>query len=229
MPGAVLKLGGVLALALDTSSAACGVALVRLEAGGEPVLIGRSDVEGARRHGEVLAPSLTAVLEQAAVRPIDLSGLVVGLGPGPFTSLRVGIVTAAAMGQALGIPVHGVCSLDGLVDTRPGRVAAVGDARRREVYWAVYEDGVRIDGPYVGPAQHVAEAGVTRAVGAGAELYRDQLAGITVEHPRYPDPVRLAALAAPQLRAGAPPAPLVPLYLRHPDAALPGPPKQVTA
>jgi len=219
----------VLVLALDTSSAACGVALVRLEAGGKPVVLGRSDIEGARRHGEVLAPSLTAVLDGAKVRPADLSGLIVGLGPGPFTSLRVGIVTAAAMGQALGIPVHGVCSLDGLVDSRPGRVAAVGDARRREVYWAVYEDGVRIDGPYVGPAQHVVEAGVHRAVGAGATLYRDQFTGIAVEGPSYPDPVRLAALVAPGLLAGAPAGPLVPLYLRHPDAALPGKPKQVTA
>lgn len=219
----------MLALALDTSSAACGVALVRLTGERGPEVLGRSDVEGARRHGEVLAPSLTQVLADADVRPVDLSALVVGLGPGPFTSLRVGIVTAAAMGQALGIPAHGVCSLDGLVDTRPGRVAAVGDARRREVYWAIYEDGVRIDGPYVGPAQHVLEAGVQRAVGAGAQLYRDQLDGVAVEDPRYPDPVRLAALVAPQLLAGAAPAPLVPLYLRHPDAAIPGPPKQVTA
>jgi tRNA threonylcarbamoyl adenosine modification protein YeaZ len=176
-----------------------------------------------------LAPSLDSVLDQAAVRPAELSGLVVGLGPGPFTSLRVGIVTAAAMGQALGIPVHGVCSLDGLVDAGPGRVAAVGDARRREVYWAVYENGVRIDGPHVGPAQHVVEAGVRRAVGAGAQLYRDQLTGIAVEGPVFPDPVRLAVLAAPRLLAGVAAEPLVPMYLRHPDAALPGPPKQVTA
>ena len=219
----------MLVLALDTSSAACAVALVRCEADGELLVLGRSDVEGARRHGEVLAPSVTAVLDQAGVRPVHLSALVVGLGPGPFTSLRVGIVTGAAMGQALGIPVHGVCSLDGLVEARPGRVAAVGDARRREVYWALYEDGARIDGPYVGPAQHVVESGAKRAVGAGAQLYRDQLAGIAVEGPRFPDPVRLAALAAPQLLAGAPAGPLVPLYLRHPDAAVPGPPKQVTA
>jgi tRNA threonylcarbamoyl adenosine modification protein YeaZ len=219
----------VLALALDTSSAACGVALVRLAVDRDPEVLGRSDIEGARRHGEVLAPSLTSVLAGADVRPADLSGLVVGLGPGPFTSLRVGIVTAAAMGQALGIPVHGVCSLDGLVDTRPGRVAAVGDARRREVYWAVYEDGTRLEGPYVGPSQHVVEAGVQRAVGAGAELYLDQLDGVLVEEPRYPDPVRLAAIVAPQLLAEAAPGPLVPMYLRHPDAAIPGPPKQVTA
>jgi tRNA threonylcarbamoyl adenosine modification protein YeaZ len=218
----------VLALALDTSSAACGVALIQLDAASEPAVLGRSDVEGARRHGEVLAPSVNAVLDGAAVRPTDLAGVVVGLGPGPFTSLRVGIVTAAAMGHALGIPVHGVCSLDGLLDARPGRVAAVGDARRREVYWAVYEDGVRVDGPYVGPAHHVVEAGVHRVVGAGAELYRDQLADLAVEGPRYPDPVRLAALAGPKLIAGAPGDPLVPMYLRHPDAAVPGPPKQVT-
>jgi tRNA threonylcarbamoyl adenosine modification protein YeaZ len=205
------------------------VALVRLAPDADPVVLGRSDVEGARRHGEVLAPSLTAVLANAEARPVDLAALVVGLGPGPFTSLRVGIVTAAAMGQALGIPVHGICSLDGLVDARPGRVAAVGDARRREVYWAVYEDGVRIDGPHVGPAEHVVEAGVHRAVGAGAELYRDRLTGIAIEGPRFPDPARLAAIAAPQLLAGTPSEPLVPLYLRHPDAAVPGRPKQVTA
>jgi tRNA threonylcarbamoyl adenosine modification protein YeaZ len=219
----------VLVLALDTSSASCAVALVRVEESGGVTVVGRSDTVGARRHGEVLAPSISSVLGSAGMRPPDLGGLVVGLGPGPFTSLRVGIVTAAAMGQALRVPVHGLCSLDGLVDQQPGRVAAVGDARRKEIYWAVYEDGVRVDGPYVGPALQVVEAGVRLAVGAGAELYRDQLADVAVSGPTYPDPARLAALASPLLLSGAAAGPLVPLYLRHPDAALPGPPKPVTA
>ena len=137
------------------------------------------------------------------------------------------------MGQALDVPVHGVCSLDGLVTALPGRVAAVSDARRREVYWAVYQDGARVDGPYVGPAVHVLEAGVARrwvpAPSSTGTCSATWCPPPGARLPALPDPARLAALAAPALLAGAAPAPLVPLYLRHPDAELPGRPKPVTA
>jgi hypothetical protein len=93
----------------------------------------------------------------------------------------------------------------------------------------LYEDGERIEGPHVGPPRQVVAAGVHRAVGAGAQLYEEHLTGIVVEAPRNPDPVRLAVLATPPLLAGAPAGPLVPLYLRHPDAVVPAAPKQVTA
>ena len=77
----------------------------------------------------------------------DLDAVVVGCGPGPFTGLRVGMATAAAYGQALGIAVHGVCSLDAIGIDTAGEVLVVTDARRREVYWARYRDGVRVEGP----------------------------------------------------------------------------------
>ena len=77
---------------------------------------------------------------------------MVGCGPGPFTGLRVGMATAAAYGHALGVPVFGVCSLDAIGGQTAGEVLVVTDARRREVYWARYADGVRVDGPGVAAA-----------------------------------------------------------------------------
>jgi tRNA A37 threonylcarbamoyladenosine modification protein TsaB len=124
-----------------------------------------------------------------------------------------------------------VCSLDGIGAAVPGRVLAVTDARRREVYWAAYDGGVRIAGPAVDRPAAAAEAarslGVERACGAGARQYAEVL-GLPVTGPASPDPVALAALAAERVRAGAPADPLSPLYLRHPDAVEPGRPKAVT-
>ena len=104
-----------------------------------------------RAHGELLAPADRGRSStKPGVRPADLAAIVAGLGPGPFTGLRVGLVTAASMGQALGIPTYGVCSLDALGRAAgPGRVLVATDARRREVYWATYLDGVRVTGPDV--------------------------------------------------------------------------------
>lgn len=141
-----------------------------------------------------------------------------GLGPGPYTSLRVGIVTAAALGDALGIPVHGVCSLDGLVAGAVS-VTAVTDARRREVYWARYQDGVRLAGPDVSSPQSVAAllAPGERVIGAGAELYSSVFgASFDPDGPRHPDPAVLIRRAVPLLATT--PGPLVPLYQRRPDA-----------
>src|SRR5689334_24959835 len=108
------------------------------------------------RHGEMLAPGIADVLAQAGATSRDVTAVAVGVGPGPFTGLRVGLVTARTLALALGIPVHGVCSLDvlaaqavgeGAVD-RPFLVAT--DARRKEVYWAAYDErGVRLGDPEV--------------------------------------------------------------------------------
>ena len=89
----------------------------------------------------------------------DLDAVVVGCGPGPFTGLRVGMATAAAYGHALGIPVYGVCSLDAIGVDTAGDVLVVTDARRREVYWARYRDGVRVDGPAVNAPADVPTGG----------------------------------------------------------------------
>jgi tRNA threonylcarbamoyl adenosine modification protein YeaZ len=214
----------VLVLVVDSSTPAVTAALVQVDADGVTLRARRCTVD-ARAHGELLAPQVDAVLAEADARPADLAAIVAGLGPGPYTGLRVGLVTAATMGQVLGIPTYGVCSLDGV-----GHPAAAGepvlaatDARRREVYWAVYDGaGQRIAGPNVDtPAVAAARArdlAVTVAVGDGAHRYADVLDLPLRAEPRYPDPVALATLAAERIRAGAPGDPLTPLYLRRPDA-----------
>jgi tRNA threonylcarbamoyl adenosine modification protein YeaZ len=189
----------VLALVLDTSTPAVTAGLVDLD--DLTVLAERVEVDG-RRHGELLALNVRDVLQHG--QP-DL--VVVGVGPGPFTGLRVGIVTAAAFAEARGIPVRGVCSLDGLA--APG-TGVVTDARRKEVYWARYdEQGRRADGPHVTVPAEVREAlAGLRVVGDGAQLY-----GFATEDlPRYPQ-VALLARAARDSDL-----PLTPLYLRRPDA-----------
>ena len=139
----------MLVLALDTATPASTAALVEVTADGLAGIAERRTVD-PRAHGEKLAPEIAGVLAEAGVRAADLGAIVAGLGPGPFTGLRVGLATAASMGQALGIPTYGVCSLDGLGRAAgPGRVLIATDARRREVYFAAYRDGVRTFGPEV--------------------------------------------------------------------------------
>jgi tRNA threonylcarbamoyl adenosine modification protein YeaZ len=218
----------VLVVVVDTSTPAVTAAVARVTGGAVEVLAQRRTVD-ARAHGELLAPSVAAMLSQARVAVGELGAVVAGLGPGPFTGLRVGLVTAAALGQALAIPTYGVCSLDGLGALTSGPVLAATDARRKEIYWAVYADGVRVQGPAVGRAAEVAThlpAGVV-AVGDGARLYADALGVPVRDEPRYPDAGALAALAADRVRSAAPGETLVPLYLRRPDAVEPGAPKSV--
>ncbi len=218
----------MLVLVVDTATPAVTAAVAEL---GPTTVTLRSErvVVDARAHGELLAPGVRAVLAGAGATPADLAAVVAGTGPGPFTGLRVGLVTAASVGHALGIPTYGVCTLDALgAAAGPGRVLVATDARRRELYWAVYADGHRQDGPAVGtPAQVTAAVDVERAVGDGALYYADVL-GIPVgAEPRYPPAGALAALAADRIRAGAPGERLEPLYLRRPDAVVPGPAKGV--
>ena len=214
----------MLVLGLDTSSPAVSAALVSLGRDALEVLA-ESVVVDARRHGELLAQGVREVLDG---RQPD--ALVVGAGPGPFTGLRVGLMTAAAMSDALAVPAYAVCSLDG-VATAPD-VVVVTDARRREVYWARYAGGVRVAGPQVGrPADVAAQLPPgSRLVGAGAVLHREAFAGCAVDdavlHPSVP---RLVARAAERVLGGAPGDPLTPLYLRRPDAVEPGATKRVTA
>jgi tRNA threonylcarbamoyl adenosine modification protein YeaZ len=217
----------VLVLALDTSSPAVTAALVDLAPDRCEVLAEHVVVDG-RRHGELLAVGVRAVLDG---RPAtDLGAVVVGLGPGPFTGLRVGLVTAATMADALGLPAYGVCSLDAV---GAGERVVVTDARRREVYWARYDAGARVEGPAVERPGALADrllGSGTRLVGAGAVLHREAFDGLQVDdsavHPSGPALVRLAA---ERVLTGAPSDPLTPLYLRRPDAVEPGATKRVTA
>lgn len=185
-------------LALDTATPAVTAGIVRLE--GVEVLAERVTV-GARAHAEQLTPNVVAALADAGLTVDDVDAVVVGCGPGPFTGLRVGMATAAAYGHALGIPVHGVCSLDAIgieSAATASEILVVTDARRREVYWARYRDGVRVEGPAVNAPADVP--------GAAEVLERP---------PTFPTAAGLVRAVADWT---AEPAPLVPLYLRRPDA-----------
>jgi tRNA threonylcarbamoyl adenosine modification protein YeaZ len=185
----------------------------------------------ARAHAELLAPAVTEVLADAGASGRDLAAIVAGTGPGPFTGLRVGLMTAAAMGQALGIPTYGVCSLDAIGTQARATTLVAADARRKEIYWAVYRGGVALTEPAVDRPERVAEllagSGVELAVGDGALRYADVLGLPVHEEPRYPPPLALVELAADRVRGRAESEVLTPLYLRRPDAAQPRPPKAV--
>jgi tRNA threonylcarbamoyladenosine biosynthesis protein TsaB len=210
-------------LAFDTATPAVTVALHD----GERVVASCTKVD-ARRHGELLAPGITAVLDEAWVPRQDITAVAVGVGPGPFTGLRVGLVTARTLALALDIPAYGVCSLDvlaaqavddGTVD-RPFLVAT--DARRKEVYWAAYDErGTRLGDPQVSrPADVATDAPV---VGSGAVLYPEAFPRAC--GPELPDARVLARVVADERVELLDPEPL---YLRRPDAAAPGKPKPVS-
>jgi tRNA threonylcarbamoyl adenosine modification protein YeaZ len=219
----------VLALVIDTSSAAVTAGVAEVASGVAPRVLAQQVIIDARAHGERLAPSIQASLAEAGVRFPDLAAVVAGTGPGPFTGLRVGLVTAAAIGDATGLPTYGVCSLDAIaaVHADCADLLVAGDARRKEVYWARYRHGIRTAGPEVTkPAELSTEAAAM--AGAGARLYSDVL-GLPLLEEDYPPVAGLAAVAAERVLNRAPGEPLTPLYLRRPDAVAPGERKQVTA
>ena len=244
----------MLLLAFDTATPRISVAL---HDGAR--VIAEASADDPRRHGELLAPFIATVLAEAAQPATAITGIVTGVGPGPYTGLRVGVVTARVMGEALQVPAHGVCTLDVIAyeaaviqrSVPPGTPFVVAtDARRKEVYWGRYDpDGERISGPDV---SRPADVPAGPAAGQGAWLYAESF-GEPAE-PRFPSASVLATLAALRLGDGAHPrrpakrasqraaaseersgggrreillAP-EPLYLRHPDARRPGPPKAVT-
>jgi tRNA threonylcarbamoyladenosine biosynthesis protein TsaB len=224
----------VLLLGLDTATSAVTVAL---HDGAQP--LAQLVTVDAHRHAELLAPAVEKVIADAGAVPRDLTGVVAGVGPGPFTGLRVGLVTARVLGAALGIPVYGLCTLDAIAadavalreaGAHPGSDFLVAtDARRREVYWARYDHaGRRLSGPEVTRPADVPDSGLP-AAGEGPLLYPELL-----PHgfgPVRPSAATLCRLAAAALEAGDPDQLLLPpepLYLRRPDAREPGAPKRVT-
>jgi len=198
-------------LAMDTATPAVTAGVVRLE--DVAVLAERVTVD-ARAHAEQLTPNVLAALADAGLTVNDLDAVVVGCGPGPFTGLRVGMATAAAYGHALGVPVYGVCSLDAIgieSGATTSEILVVTDARRREVYWARYRDGVRVDGPAVNaPADVPADAHAVAGSPEHAALF-----DLPTLSPAYPT---VSGLVRAVANWTAEPAPLVPLYLRRPDA-----------
>ena len=258
----------MLVLALDTSTAAVTAAVVELldisqlaaladgvdrgspgpgpagGTGGGPIfpspvrLLAHREITDAFGHAEHLLPLATGALAAAGRSLADLDAVVVGIGPGPFTGLRVGMATAAALGDALDRPVHGIPSHDGIAAARvaspppSGEFLVVTDARRREVYLSGYTAaGRRVLGPTVTAPAAVsallADHGLdpVEMAGAGAALLAEL--GVPLGPPAGPVGPGLVARAAPALLTGAVPGPLAPLYLRRPDATEPGPRKSV--
>lgn len=205
----------MLVLAIDTSTPAVTAGVVRYD--GEIRTLAVRITVNARAHAEVLTPQILECLAESGHVPVDLAAVVVGVGPGPFTGLRVGMATGAAFGDALGIPVHGVCSLDAIAADVSGdrELLVVTDARRREVYWARYSGGRRIAGPAViRPAE--LDAAPSRCVAGSASHVN--LFDLPVEPVHSPSPAGLVRVASRALTVGVEPEPLVPLYLRRPDA-----------
>ncbi|WP_328330226.1 MULTISPECIES: tRNA (adenosine(37)-N6)-threonylcarbamoyltransferase complex dimerization subunit type 1 TsaB [unclassified Streptomyces] len=236
----------MLLLAVDTATPAVTAALHD----GTSV-VAESSRTDARRHGELLLPAVDHVLAEAGLKLDAVTGIVVGVGPGPYTGLRVGLVTAATFGSALGVPVYGLCTLDGLAYASglSGPFVVATDARRKEVYWARYDGfGTRLGEPAVDRPADIAEqvAGLP-AVGAGAFLYPDVF--LDARGPEHVSAGALAALAAEKLARGSDAdgstgdgaggergdvgtaegfLPVTPLYLRRPDAQVPKNYKVVT-
>ncbi len=210
-------------LALDTATPLVTVAVHD----GTDVVAERSG-ERPLRHGEQLAPAIEQALADAGAGRLDLTAIAVGTGPGPFTGLRVGLVTARMLAHVLGIPVYGVCTLDVLAveavatGSVEGSFLVATDARRKEVYLASYDGGaIRIEGPAVHrPAEAGSDAPV---VGEGALLYPDAF-----PHPAGPTRPSAGWLARTVVGEHAEVTDPDPLYLRRPDAAAPGARKPVS-
>jgi tRNA threonylcarbamoyl adenosine modification protein YeaZ len=238
----------VLVLAIDTSTpviTAGVLQVMRPHELGEALAAGAADpdpirvlaertVTNAFGHAEHLMPMVTEVLAETGHTTKDLEAVVVGIGPGPFTGLRVGMVTAAALGDALDIPVHGVPSHDAVARAVADRgdFLVVTDARRKEVYVTAYaESREPADGPDIVAPARLAEWCAARGrapqwiAGAGAELAAGL--GLPVHSPARPLSQGLVGCAARALLTGAVPGPLTPLYLRRPDASEPHAPKPV--
>jgi tRNA threonylcarbamoyl adenosine modification protein YeaZ len=184
-------------LAIDTSAGA-SVALV--DAGR---VLAQADETDTRGHAEAIGRLLERVLQDAGAAPRDVTAVVSGMGPGPFTGLRVGIAAARAFAAGRGIPVHPVASHDAVAYGTTGELRVVTDARRREIAWTRYLDGEPVDGPHLAPAD-------------GTPV----VAGISAAN--------LALRAAQLLARGDDTGPSQPLYLRAPDITPSAGPKRVT-
>ncbi|WP_297450004.1 tRNA (adenosine(37)-N6)-threonylcarbamoyltransferase complex dimerization subunit type 1 TsaB [uncultured Corynebacterium sp.] len=212
-------------LAIDTSTPQVTAGIVRdCETVAEQLHL------DARAHNEVLVPLIQQCLADSGMAATELDAVVVGCGPGPFTGLRVGMATASSFADALGIPCYGICSLDALA-SGAGRARdelVVTDARRREVYFAAYRDGQRIFGPAVAKpadvmkllkeelAAEVADFAPTHARGSVSHI--EQIMGLEATAEQvYPTPKAMVEV----VDFDSAPGPLVPLYLRRPDAVVP--------
>jgi len=211
----------VILLAVDTCLDACSAALIEdgrvLAAVSEPM---------HRGHQERLAVMVRTLMTEAEVRFDRLDRLAATVGPGSFTGLRVGLAFAKGLSSALSLPLVGVGTLPALAEGRSGFVAAVIDARRGQVYLQAFRDDRALMAPDALSVEtasarlaDLAGPGPVTLIGSGAPLLAGLFSSARVETPAGPDPAAVARLA---LQAGDRTPPARPLYLRTPDAKLPG-------
>jgi tRNA threonylcarbamoyl adenosine modification protein YeaZ len=220
---------GTLLLGLDTATAVTTVGLVEAEISrGVTRPLAAASHRDARRHGEVLPRLIVAVLAEAGCDVDQLGGIAVGVGPGAYTGLRVGIATAEALGFSLGLPVYGAVTVDAIAfgTGRAAPFAVVTDARRREVYLARYADHrTREAGPQVARPGEVAAALASTPVVVTADT--PQLAGVEVTTVEGPSGLEVCAVVADRLHRGEQPRDTRPMYLRRPDVTPLAHPKSV--
>ncbi len=195
-------------IAIDTS---VGVSVAILRSNGE---LTQSQAVDHGMQGELTADLISQVVAKSGLAIAEVTDVVVGVGPGPFTGLRVGLVTASVFAHARGVPIHGICSLDAIAFDYEKPCVVVTDARRKELYWARYE-GKRIDEPQVSkPEDLLAQFPDAEFVGPGAQLYPDVISGKALE-------LKAGSLAKLFASGTAQLVDVSPMYLRKPDAVEP--------
>lgn len=195
-------------LAIDTS---VGVSVAILRSNSE---LTQSKAVDHGMQGELTADLISQVVAESGLEISEITDVVVGVGPGPFTGLRVGLVTAAVFAHARNIPIHGICSLDAIAFDYAKPCVVVTDARRKELYWARYEDK-RIGEPQVSkPEDLLAQFPNTEFVGPGAQIYPDIISGKVWE-------LKAGSLAKLFAAGTAQLVDVSPMYLRKPDAVEP--------
>jgi tRNA threonylcarbamoyladenosine biosynthesis protein TsaB len=209
-------------LAVDTCFGACSVALLD----GEVVRAHRFALM-ERGHAEALAPMVDEAVRASGLAFADLERLAVTVGPGTFTGQRVGLAFMRGLRVALEKPLVGVTSLETMAhqaaaESGLARVAALHDARRDEVYLEIVENGVSVLGPVLlGFAEAVAKLGsqTVALCGTAAPRAKEAFAPGVLSGVRHPDALWVASIARSRPGSDQPPRPL---YLRAPDAKLPG-------
>jgi tRNA threonylcarbamoyladenosine biosynthesis protein TsaB len=224
----------LIVVGIDTSTPQTSVAV-----GTENEILAKASIAGAARQ-EAVTPLLQELLHRSELSLSQVAGVAVGIGPGLFTGLRVGVETAKTLAQVTGIPIVGITSLDALayaVRYTSRRIAAVIDARRGEVFSAIYravpggvvrERGYEVHAPDRLVAELLAMPGEVLAVGNGAMLYRDVLdeIGSRIEFASsiaaHPEAAALVELAVPRLLREEHDRlfDVAPVYLRKSDAEI---------
>jgi tRNA threonylcarbamoyl adenosine modification protein YeaZ len=195
-------------LAIDTS---VGVSVAILKSNGE---VTQSQAADHGMQGELTAELISQVVIESGLEISEITDVVVGVGPGPFTGLRVGLVTAAVFAHARNIPIHGICSLDAVAFDFGKPCVVVTDARRKELYWARYE-GLRIGEPQVSKPEDLSrQFPDSDFVGPGAQLYAGSIFGKVIE-------LSAGSLAKLFQSGSAHFVDVSPMYLRKPDAVEP--------